>query len=90
MLIAESSPGNVALLALMFLALGLFSGVVAKYWFSFVEDHPPREGTLAHRQWASTKRYLPFYRFLVGTGAIGSLLAGFGMLVFAIHGALSA
>jgi len=62
---------------------------MAKYWYTFVENHPPREGTLAHKHWAAAKPYFPFYRLLSWLGAIGSLLGGFGVLVFAIYRALS-
>jgi hypothetical protein len=89
MLMGESTPGSMSLLGLGMLGVAIVSALTAKYWYTYLETHPPREGTLAYKQWNSVRRLFPYYRLLSTLAAICCAIGGVSVLVFAFYRALS-
>lgn len=89
MLIAESSPEELALGGVVFLTLGIALALVGKYWFDYVASRPPLEGSLAHKNWVAAQKATPFYRGVIWILVFLCGVAGLGMLAYALASALN-
>ena len=73
-----------------FIPFGIAFGLIAKYWYPYVESHPPKEGTRLHALWKEQQPYQPLYHLLAWSCAVGFTLAGLGVMAVTIYRALAA